>query len=236
MPDSEVTRVLCVAAHPDDLDFGLAGTVALWTDKGIEVSDVICTDGQAGGFDLETPRDQVADIRRSEQLEAAAIVGVEDVRFLGGMDGELVVTPDLVHDITAAIRSVRPERVVIPSPERDWQRIGRSHPDHLAAGEAAIRAIYPAARNPFAFPALFDQGLEPWTIAETWVMAHPTSNHVVDVTDTFERKLKAILAHRSQHLEPHTIEDRMRGFLGARAEAAGMPGRLVEAFFVTATG
>ncbi len=236
MPDSEVTRVLCVAAHPDDLDFALAGTVALWTDEGIEVSYVVCTDGQAGGFDLETPRDQVADIRRSEQLEAAAIVGVEDVRFLGGMDGELVVTPGLVHDITAAIRSVRPERVVIPSPERDWQRIGRSHPDHLAAGEAAIRAIYPAARNPFAFPALFDQGLEPWTIAETWVMAHPTSNHVVDVTDTFDRKLQAILAHRSQHLEPHTIEDRMRGFLRARGEAAGMPGRLVEAFFVTATG
>ena len=236
MPDSEVTRVLCVAAHPDDLDFALAGTVALWTDKGIEVSYVICTDGQAGGFDLETPRDQVADIRRSEQLEAAAIVGVEDVRFLGGMDGELGVTPGLVHDITAAIRRARPERVVIPSPERDWQRIGRSQPDHLAAGEAAIRAIYPAARNPFAFPALFDQGLEPWTIAETWVMAHPTSNHVVDVTDTFDRLLKAILAHRSQHLEPHTIEDRMRGFLGARGEAAGMPGRLVEAFFVTATG
>ena len=236
MPDGDVSRVLCVAAHPDDLDFALAGTVAAWTDRGIEVTYVVCTDGQAGGFDLHTPRERIAGIRRSEQSEAASIVGVSDVRFLGGMDGELVVTPGLVHDITAAIRDVRPERVVIPSPERDWQRIGRSHPDHLAAGEAAIRAIYPAARNPFSFPALFDQGLEPWTVRETWVVAHPTSPHVVDVTDTFDRKLQAILAHRSQHLEPHTLEDRMRGFLSQRAEAAGMPGRLAEGFFVTATG
>ncbi len=236
MPDGDVSRVLCVAAHPDDLDFALAGTVATWTDQGIEVTYVICTDGQAGGFDLHTAREQIPGIRRAEQSEAASIVGVEDVRFLGGMDGELAVTPRLVRDITAAIRDVRPQRVVVPSPERDWQRIGRSHPDHLAAGEAAIRAIYPAARNPFSFPALVDQGLEPWTVLETWLVAHPTSPHLVDVTDTFDRKLKAILAHRSQHLEPETIEGRMRDFLSERAQAAGLPGRLVEPFFVTATG
>jgi LmbE family N-acetylglucosaminyl deacetylase len=235
--DAEVERVLVVSAHPDDVDFGAAGTVATWTDQGIDVAYCICTDGQAGGFQPETPREEMADIRRVEQRAAADIVGVDDVRFLGGVDGEFEVTPEVVRDITAVIRDVRPDRMLIQSPERDWLRIYRSHPDHLAAGEAAIRAIYPAARNAFAFPELLQQGLEPWTVRETWVAAHPVSNHPVDVTATFDRKIKAILAHASQHPDPSRIEPMLRGRLTASAAAFGLPdGHLAESFFVIPTG
>jgi LmbE family N-acetylglucosaminyl deacetylase len=201
-----VERVLVVVAHPDDVDFSAAGTVATWTDAGIEVIYCLCTDGQAGGFDVSTPRTEIANIRREEQTAAAKIVGVTDLRFLGHMDGELEVTKELVRDITVVIREVRPHRVLMPSPERDWTRIGRSHPDHLAVGEAAIRAIYPAARNPFAFPELLEKGLEPWTVRQTWVSGHREVNQYIDVTNTFDRKLAAILAHVSQHPDPDAIE------------------------------
>jgi LmbE family N-acetylglucosaminyl deacetylase len=231
-----IERVLVVVAHPDDVDFGAAGTVATWTDAGLDVTYCVCTDGQAGGFDPTTPRTEIAKIRREEQTNAAKIVGVTDLRFLGGMDGELEATRELVRDITAVIRDVRPHRVLMPSPERDWGRIGRSHPDHLAAGEAAIRAIYPAARNPFAFPELLEQGLQPWTVPQTWVTAHREVNQYIDVTDTFDRKLAAILAHVSQHPDPDAIEPRVRGFMAANGEAAGWSGRLAEGFFATATG
>lgn len=233
LPDSEVERVVVVTAHPDDVDFGVAGTVSTWTAAGIEVTYCICTDGQAGGFDDELHRDRIPDIRRAEQRTAAAEAGVDDVRFLGYVDGELQAAAPMVRDISRVIRDVRPQRVITHSPERDWQYLGRSHPDHLAAGEATVRAVYPAARNPYAFPELRHDGLQAWTVHDLWLLGHPTSSHAVDVTDTFELKLAAILAHESQHPDPALIEPRMRGFLGANAQRHGLPeGRLAEAFFV----
>ncbi|MBA2456705.1 MAG: PIG-L family deacetylase [Nocardioidaceae bacterium] len=233
LPDSEVERVVVVTAHPDDVDFGVAGTVSTWTSAGIEVTYCICTDGQAGGFDDELHRDRIPDIRRAEQRTAAAEAGVDDVRFLGYVDGELQAAALLVRDISRVIRDVRPQRVITHSPERDWQYLGRSHPDHLAAGEATVRAVYPAARNPYAFPELRHDRLQAWTVHDLWLLGHPTSSHAVDVTDTFELKLAAILAHESQHPDPALIEPRMRGFLGANAQRHGLPeGRLAEAFFV----
>lgn len=229
--------MLVVTAHPDDVDFGVAGTVATWTDAGIAVTYCIVTDGQAGGFDRAVPRDEIVATRRQEQREAAAHVGVEDVRFLGYVDGELVATPEVVAAIARLVRELRPQRMVIPSPERDYVRIFRSHPDHLAAGKAALDAIYPAARNPFAHPELLEEGLEPWTVPDTWLMAHPTSNHWVDVTATFDRKIAAILAHESQHQDPAGLRARLREGFSGNAREAGLPqGRLAEAFFVMATG
>ncbi|HET8614502.1 MAG TPA: PIG-L deacetylase family protein [Actinomycetales bacterium] len=199
MPDSEVERVLAVAAHPDDIDFGASGTMATFVDTGIEVTYLICTYGDQGGFD-ETPREEMPVLREAEQRAAAAAVGVTDVRFLTGYrDGWLEPTFELQRDIVRVIRQVRPRRMLVPSPERWWERIHASHPDHLACGEAAIRAIYPAARNPFAWPELItDEGLEPWTVDETWLMAHPASAHGVDITDVFDRKVAALTAHASQ--------------------------------------
>jgi LmbE family N-acetylglucosaminyl deacetylase len=239
LPDSEITRALCVAAHPDDLDYGASGTVAGWTDAGVKVTYLLCTRGDQGGVD-DTPRERMPALREREQREAAAQVGVHDVRFLDGFrDGWLEPSHELQKEIVRVIRQVRPERVLMPSPDRNWDRIGASHPDHLAAGEAAIRAVYPAARNPFAFPELLaEEGLEPWTVREVWIMAHPGVDHFVEITDTFDRKLAALHAHGSQteHMG-EKLPEMIRGWGTMVAERAGLPeGRLAEAFKVIATG
>ena len=235
-PDSQ--RALVVTAHPDDVDFGSAGTVASWVDQGWTVTYCVCTDGDAGGFDPDVPRSQIRGIRQAEQRAAAAELGVTDVRFLGYADGALEVSPALVRDIVRAIRDTRPERVLMPSPERDWTRIARSHPDHLAAGEATIRAIYPAAQNPFAFPELLaDEGLDAWKVPETWVVGHPNPDRFVDITDTFDRKIAALRRHQSQTSHMTELESMLRGWSTAMAVTAGLAeGRLVEAYNVFLTG
>jgi LmbE family N-acetylglucosaminyl deacetylase len=154
-PLKDVRRALCVFAHPDDVDFGAGGTVATWVDAGIEVAYLIVTRGDAGGFD-DTPREAMPTIRESEQRAAAKALGVERVEFLDGYrDGRLTPSIELRRDITAGIRRFRPDRILTSSPLRRWERIaGPSHPDHLAVGEAVTCAIYPDARNPFAYPEL----------------------------------------------------------------------------------
>ena len=238
LEDSDVERILVVTAHPDDVDFGAGGTVATWTDAGIEVTYCICTDGQAGGSDRSIARTDMATIRRAEQTAAAAAVGVTDVRFLGYMDGELYATHDLRRDISRVIRQVRPQRVLTQSPERWWERIGASHPDHRAAGDATIDAVYPDSRNPFAHPVLLDEeGHEPWTVQEVWMMASPHAEHYVDVTDTFDRKIDALHAHVSQTSGMEDMPGFVRTWLELTAKAAGLPeGRLAERFQVISTG
>jgi LmbE family N-acetylglucosaminyl deacetylase len=229
--DLNIERVLAVMAHPDDVDFGAAGTIAQWTDAGIEVTYCIVTDGDAGGFDPAVPRSEIGGIRREEQLAAAKQVGVSDVRFLGYPDGRLAVTFDLRRDIARVIREVRPQRVVCQSPQRNMLRIPASHPDHLAAGEAALCAIYPDARNPFAYPELAD--LPAWSVAETWVQGYEKINRYVDVTETWDRKIAALLSHASQIEFPDQLDERMRMWNGANAAAAGLPAaRVAEGFWV----
>lgn len=232
MPDDAIERVLVVTAHPDDVDFGAGGTVASWTDAGIEVTYCIVTDGDAGGFDPTVPRSEIPRIRRAEQVAAGAVLGVHDVRFLGYRDGELTVTHELRRDISRVIRQVRPQRMLIQSPERNWKRIAASHPDHMAAGEAAIFAIYPDARNPFAHPALLnDEGLDAWTVHDVWVFATPTPNHWVDITDSLDRKLDALRAHDSQTAHMDDLAERIGMWGASFAADGGLPeGRLAEAF------
>jgi len=237
LDDAEVQRALVVTAHPDDVDFGAGGTIASWTASGIDVSYCICTDGDAGGFDPTVPRSEIPGIRRAEQQAAAAELAVRDVHFLGYPDGRLYVTHELRRDISRVIRQVRPQRVLLQSPERFYTRIAASHPDHLAAGEAALCAVYPDARNPFAHPELLaDEGLVEWTVPETWMMAGPKPDHYVDVTDTFDKKLAALRAHGSQTAHMDDLEGMLRSWLGAQAFAAGFEtGRLAEAFQVIDT-
>jgi LmbE family N-acetylglucosaminyl deacetylase len=236
-PLDDVHRVLVVAAHPDDIDFGAAGTVATWVKAGLEVSYLIATRGDAGGFD-ETPRDQMPILREAEQRAAAAAVGVTDVEFLEGYaDGVLTASIPLRRDITRSIRRVRPDRVVTSSPLRRWERIaGPSHPDHLAVGEATTCAIYPDARNPFAFPELLrEEELQPWTVREVWYHAGPDPDHVVDITQAYPQKLAALLAHTTQtsHVD---VDARIRPMLEGVATRAGLPaGSLAEAFTVLRT-
>ncbi len=235
-PAEHVERVLCVLAHPDDVDFGSAGTMARWTAAGTEITYLIVTDGDAGGFD-DTPREQMPVLRRAEQRAAAAAVGVHDVRFLGYPDGRLELTLDLRRDISRVIRQVRPQRVLTSSPERFWERIGASHPDHLTVGEATMRAVYPDARNPFAFPELLqDEGLEAWTVAEVWLHASPRADHAVDVTDTAAQKLAALRCHVTQVSHHPDLEGFVTGWMRQTAKRFGLPeGRMAEAYHVVHT-
>ena len=230
---TDVTRVLVVTAHPDDVDFGAAGTVATWTAAGIEVAYCICTSGDAGGFDA-TPRHKMGPLREAEQRAAAKELGVSDVRFLGYSDGRLTPSLELRRDISREIRRFRPQRVLTQSPEIWWRRLPASHPDHRAAGEAALAAVYPDARNPFAHPELLaDEGLEAWSVGELWLMAAPEEriDHVVDITDTVGRKVAALRAHASQTTHMTDLDERIRSLGGTWAHRFGLTaGRYAEAF------
>jgi LmbE family N-acetylglucosaminyl deacetylase len=231
-----IERVLIVSAHPDDVDFGAAGTVATLVDDGVEVSYCIVTDGDAGGFDPAVPRSEIPAIRRAEQLAAAAVLGVTDVHFLGYPDGRLVPSIELRRDISRVIRQVRPQRVLCQSPERSYARIFASHPDHLAAGEATLCAVYPDARNPFAHPELLAEGLAEWTVQEVWMMVGQAPDVFVDITDVFDRKIKALLSHVSQMPDPDGLEPRIRAWGEMVAKAADLPsGHLAESFQRVAT-
>ncbi|MDQ4103270.1 MAG: PIG-L family deacetylase [Actinomycetota bacterium] len=233
-----VQRILLVAAHPDDVDFGSGGTLATWTDAGLTVSYCIVTDGDAGGYDLGVPRTAIGGIRQDEQRKAAATLGVTDVEFLGYPDGRLEVSFELRRDITRTIRRTRPDRVVIQSPHRDLRSLYSSHPDHQAAGEAALCAIYPDARNPFAHPELLaEEGLDAHVVPEVWVTSsNDRADHYVDITDTFHRKIAALRAHASQTAHWTTLEERMRKWGSMQARAAGLAdGRLAEGYLVLDT-
>jgi LmbE family N-acetylglucosaminyl deacetylase len=225
-----------VTAHPDDVDFGTAGTIAAFTAAGLEVTYCIATSGEAGGSDRTMTRADMAALRQDEQRAAAAVVGVSDVRFLGHPDGMVVANRELRRDISRVIRQVRPERVVSQSPERNLEFVFASHPDHLATGEAALDAVYPDARNPFAHPELLDdEGLEPWTVPELWIMG-PGGEHAgvaVDTTATVGRKVAALMCHKSQLPDPEAVAQRVQDWSRANAEVAGLPeGRSAELFRV----
>jgi LmbE family N-acetylglucosaminyl deacetylase len=236
LDDAEIARVLAITAHPDDVDFGSAGTMAGWTEAGIEVVYCVVTDGDAGGFDESFPRAEMPALRRAEQVAAAKCVGVHDVRFLGYPDGRVEATLELRRDLARVIRQVRPDRVVCPSPERNYDRIGIGHPDHRAVGSAALDAVYPDARNPFAFPELRDgEALAAWTVREVWI-AGGTPNHYVDVTETFPRKLAALRAHESQTAHMDDLPERLRTRLARMAALGGLAdGRLAEGYQVLDT-
>jgi LmbE family N-acetylglucosaminyl deacetylase len=237
LPDEEIQRVLVITAHPDDVDFGAGGTIASFTRRGIEVSYCICTNGDQGGFDPNEPRENIPGIRQREQRNAGAAVGVTDITFLGYRDGWLAPTFELRKDLVRAIRIARPDRLIIQSPERNWSRLPASHPDHMAAGEAAIQAVYPDARNEFAWPELLaDEGLQPWVVREVWVMSTEKPDHFVDITDTFEAKMAALRAHVSQTSHMEELEEWIRSWGQRQAAAGELPeGRLAEAFRVIST-
>ena len=233
-----IERALVVVAHPDDVDFGNAGTIAQWTRSGIEVSYCIITDGAAGGRDKDVSREEMARLRQLEQRAAGECVGVEDITFLGYPDGRLIVTLDLRRDITRVIRQKRPQRVLCQSPERAWNRIYASHPDHLAAAEATLCAVYPDARNPFAHPELLEEeGLEEHVVGETWLTTPNEADRFIDITDTFDLKLAALRCHVTQVGHMDDLEGRIREWGTRVAETAGLgDGRLAEAYRVVDTG
>ena len=237
LADSEVERILVVVAHPDDLDFGAGGTISGWVQAGIAVTYCLCTNGDAGGFDHSVSRPEMAQIRQAEQTAAAAVLGVTDLHFLGFPDGRLESSIPLRAAISRVIRQVRPQRVLTQNPGRNFHRIYASHPDHMAAGEAAHCAVYPDARNPFAHPELLAEGLADWAVPEMWVQGTTEPNHYVDVTgEAFELKKKALSQHVSQLPHVTDLDGMLRRWLEPQAAAAGLPeGSLAEAFLVVDT-
>ncbi|RBQ16549.1 PIG-L family deacetylase [Spongiactinospora rosea] len=230
--DDEITRVLTVMAHPDDIDFSAAGTIATLVDRGVEVIYCLATDGDAGGFDRELDNGGMGALRRAEQTAAAKAVGVTDLRFLGYSDGTVEAGLGLRRDIARVIRQVRPDLVITHSPERNYVAIAPSHPDHRAVGSSALDAVYPDARNPYTFPELLsEEGLSAWTVREVWLVGGPTPDHFVDITATIDRKLAALQAHASQVSHLDTFADFVRQRFAETAERAGLgPGAYAEAF------
>jgi LmbE family N-acetylglucosaminyl deacetylase len=233
--DKSIKRALVVVAHPDDIDFGSAGTVSTLTSKGVDVAYCLVTSGDAGGDDSTHTREERTEIREAEQRAAAAEVGVTTLTFLRWPDGQVEPTLLLRREIARVIRTHKPDLVITQSPERNWDRIRASHPDHLAAGEATLRAVFPDARNPHAFPELLREGLEPHTVAQVWLTGwQPTM--VVDITKHFDTKHLALTRHESQVGGNKGLKKMLRNWARLTAKNAGLgKGRLAEGFKVVVT-
>ncbi len=236
-PDETIKRAHAIVAHPDDVDFGMAGTVATLTSDGVDVTYCLVTSGDAGGDELVMAKEDRAKLREDEQRKAAACVGVTELVFLGYPDGMVEPTLALRRDLARVIRSVRPDVVLTQSPERNYERIYASHHDHLATGEATLRAVYPDARNPHAFPALAnDEGLAPHTVTKVWIAGPTSATLVVDTTACIDRKIEALRQHRSQLGDGERIDGLIREWGATVAKASGLPkGRTAEAFRVVST-
>lgn len=197
--DKGYSRAMVVVAHPDDAEFGCSGTVAKWCSEGWEVVYVLCTDGSKGTSDREISSQELAKIRHQEQLNAGKVLGLKKVVFLDHEDAMLEPTLELREEIAREIRRYRPDILICTTPNRNldgsW---GVGHPDHLAAGEAALSAVFPGARDHLTFPDLLQNGLEPHKVAEVWIMMHPEPDQFVDVTDHLDTSVKALVQHASQ--------------------------------------
>ena len=191
-----------VAAHPDDPDFGVAGTAARLVREGHTVHYLMLTSGDAGSDDPGVPREELIRVREAEQEAAGRVLGLGGVHFLRYPDGELQPTLEVRKDIVRVMRTLQADVVICQDPRSlvDDDNTYLNHPDHRAAGQAALDAAFPAAGNPSAFRDLLQQGLNPHKVKEVWLFftgAHHV-NHWVDITDTIEQKIQALAAHVSQ--------------------------------------
>lgn len=217
--------VLGVAAHPDDLEFGAAGSMAKFIADGAQGYYCILTNANKGSEDRAITLDQLRDTRREEQRQAGKILGLTDVFFGDYDDGCLGCDLDLKRDITRVIRTVRPDVVITMDPSLLYsaERGIINHPDHRAAGQAVLDAVYPLARDHLSFPELLEQGLEPHKTATLLLINFDTQNYRVDISDHLDTKLKALGAHASQLSNPEASFDMVRkwaeqtgGKIGAR--------------------
>jgi LmbE family N-acetylglucosaminyl deacetylase len=195
-------RVLSVHAHPDDQEFTVAGTLAKWARAGSVVVTVCITSGDAGSNQytpLEMTRAALAPIREAEQRQAARVLGISDVVFLGYEDGVLEPSIALRRDLTRVIRRVRPDAVVCGDPTvRYHGTTYLNHPDHRAAADATLDAVYPSAETRLIFPELLAEGLEPHHVPQVFLFGAPSPNTFIDIAGVLDVKVAALKAHRSQ--------------------------------------
>lgn len=212
--------VLGIYAHPDDADVDAGGTLARFAREGARVVVAVVTDGDAGGSDQDLHQ-RMGELRRDEQRCACEQLGVTELVFFDGYpDGMVTPSHGLVRDIVALIRRVKPNLILTLSPEYNWSSIYANHPDHRAVGAAVTDAVYPAARNPFAFPELFDEGLEPHVVEEVWFQGGPSTNHVVELDRSdIDAKVRAVREHVTQFEDL----DRMESWIRQSTRDAGHP-------------
>jgi LmbE family N-acetylglucosaminyl deacetylase len=201
-------RVMVITAHPDDSEFGAGGTVAKFVKEGREVAYCIVTNGNKGSSDRTMAPDRLATIRAEEQRNAARVLGVESVMFLGYPDGEVEDTRDLRRDVSREIRRVRPDLVVCQNPNRTYN-LGASHRDHRTVGGVVLDCVYPLARDHLAFPELLPE-FEPHKVREVYVMQWNQPHVVNDITDVMDLKIKALACHASQFVDFAAVEARVR--------------------------
>jgi LmbE family N-acetylglucosaminyl deacetylase len=221
LPDDRLPtpeRVLVVAAHPDDIEFGAAGTVARWVGEGAQVRYLLFTNGDKGSDDPGTDPVSLGRLREQEQRSAAAEIGVSGVEFLAEPDGQLEANLRLRERVTFAIRSFRPEVVMTHDPtvvfvNNEWV----NHPDHRAVGQVTVDAVFPTARDPLNFPEHIQGGIGPWKVAELFLWSTNEANQIVDIGGTLERKIAALACHASQF---HDFAETAR-WLRRRAEELG---------------
>jgi len=220
------TDVLVITPHPDDAEFGVAGTVVKWVREGKKVVYIVCSNGDKGTDDPSLKPEELVKIRKKEQLEAAKILGVREVVFLGYPDQSIEDTPEFRKEIVRQIRIFKPEIVVTADPYRRyiWHR------DHRIVGRVVLDAVFPYARDVWAYPDLLEEGFKPHRVKEVWLWASEDINFRTDITDTYEIKLEALRSHKSQIKESFSAE--MEKWLCQRAKdmAEGEKFKLGEGF------
>ncbi len=218
--------MMVVTPHPDDAEFGVAGTVLKLTRKGKKVVYVVCTNGDKGTSDRNMKPEDLVKIREKEQKAAAKLLGVSKVEFMRYPDQGLEDTPEFRKALVRLIRKYRPEVVVTANPYRKYMW----HRDHRVTGQVVLDAVFPYARDHLSYPDLLDEGLEPHKVHEVWLWGADDANHHSDVTETFDTKLKALGCHESQVGDiPPEMRGRLRDW--AKMMAEGQDFELAEAFY-----
>jgi len=225
------SRGMVVIAHADDAEFGCSGAVAKLCAEGWDMVYVMCTDGSKGSGDPNMTQERLAGIRHDEQINAGKVLGLKEVVFLDYEDSMLQPTLDLRKDIAREIRRHKPDVVITMYPMRDLSgEWGVGHPDHIAAGEATLQAVFPTARDHMTFPELAEAGFDPHKVSEVWIMGHPSPDHWVDVSNHVDTSIRALLEHKSQLVDRdfEWADQRMKEWRRHRALGKGM--QYAEAF------
>jgi LmbE family N-acetylglucosaminyl deacetylase len=206
--------ILAVGAHPDDMDFGVSGTIAKLTKEGWDAYLIVCTDGSRGSDDPKMTHKLLAAIREKEQEASGKVLGIKKIFFLNHTDTQLVPDLKLKEEIVRIIRAVKPEIVVTMDPTFYYskERGFINHTDHRAAGLAAMDAVFPLSRDRLTFPEHERQGLKPHKVSELWLVSFDKVDHVVDISKTFAKKIKALSMHKSQFANFPMIKKMITGW------------------------
>ena len=205
---TKLAQVMVVTPHPDDAEYGVAGTLVHWISQGKEIVYVVCTNGDKGTSDPSVKPEELAKIREEEQIAAANLLGVREVIFLRHPDQGLEDTSEFRKEIVRLLRTCRPETVVTADPYRRYVW----HRDHRITGQVTLDAIFPYARDIFSYPDLMEEGLSPHKVREVLLWGTEDANYRSDITETFHVKLTALRCHGSQvgHILPQELEKRLR--------------------------